>query len=191
MPRKLLKRWLPDHRTFREHKHLKRFGSRLQDPNLWHINRKSVPGAVSAGLFAAFIPTPFQMVIAAALAILFRVNLPIAAALVWITNPITMPPVFFFCYRIGAWLLDRPVHRIDFSDPSITWLLTEMKAIWAPFLLGCMITAVGAAILGNLFVRAFWRIHVNMSWRARRQKQSRQQEVGQKSAKMRPGDDPG
>ncbi|MDX9740225.1 MAG: DUF2062 domain-containing protein [Gammaproteobacteria bacterium] len=188
MPRKILKRWLPDHRTIREHKHLQRFGTRLHDPNLWHLNRRSVPGAVSTGLFVAFIPTPFQMAIAAFFAILFRVNLPISVALVWVTNPLTMPPVFYFCYRLGAWLLDKPVHRIDFSNPSLTWLLTEMKMIWAPVLLGCLVTGAVAAILGNLFIRSFWRLHVNLSWRARqrrelarRRKNARQQEAGQKS----------
>jgi uncharacterized protein (DUF2062 family) len=170
MPRKLFKRWLPDHRTFRDHKHLKRFGPRLHEPNLWHLNRRSVPGAFSVGLFVAFLPTPFQMAISAALAILFRVNLPISVALVWLTNPFTMTPVFYFCYKLGAWLLGRPVHRIDISEPSLTWLLMEMKTIGAPFLLGSLVTGTVAAILGNVFIRVFWRLHVSWGWRARRQR---------------------
>lgn len=184
MPRKLLKRFLPDHRTIKEHKHLQRFGTRLHDPNLWHLNRRSVPGAFSVGLFVAFIPTPFQMVISAALAILLRVNVPISVALVWVTNPITMPPVFYFCYKVGAWLLDKPVHRIDFSNPSLTWLVIEMKAIWAPFLLGCLIAGAFAAILGNLFIRAFWRLHVTRSWRVRqaRERARRNEEAGRPAA---------
>jgi uncharacterized protein (DUF2062 family) len=48
------------------------------------------------GLFCAFIPVPFQMLLAAPSAIIFSANLPVSIALVWITNPITMPPIFFF-----------------------------------------------------------------------------------------------
>ncbi len=178
MPKRLLKRWLPDHNTFKEHRHLQRFGTRLHDPNLWHLSRRSVPGAVSIGLFVAFIPVPFQMVIAAALAIAARVNLPISVALVWLTNPITMPPVFYFCYRLGAWMLGMPMHKIDFSEPSIQWLLTEMKLIWEPFLLGCLVCGIVSAVLGNLFIRAFWRFHIIRNRRARKLRERCRKEEG-------------
>ncbi|MFW6343056.1 MAG: DUF2062 domain-containing protein, partial [Halothiobacillaceae bacterium] len=77
------------------------FGSRLQDGNLWHLNRRSVSGGVAVGLFSAFVPIPFQMVLAAGLAILLRVNLPLSVVLVWITNPITIVPLLWVANRIG------------------------------------------------------------------------------------------
>ncbi len=179
MAKRLLKRWLPDHKTIREHRHLQRFGTRLHDPNLWHLNRRSVPGAVSVGLFVAIIPVPFQMVIAAALAIALRVNLPIAAALTWVTNPFTTPPLLYFSYRIGAKLLGQPVHKIQFSEPSIDWLLTEIGMIWAPLLLGTLICGIVAAVLGNLLIRSFWRFETVRSWRARqlRRRKAKQQQA--------------
>ena len=36
---------MPDHKLIREHKHLRIFGSMLHDPNLFHLNRRSVAGA--------------------------------------------------------------------------------------------------------------------------------------------------
>lgn len=87
MPRKFLKRVMPDHKTMQEHPHLQKFGKRLTDPKLWHLNRKSVAGGLALGLFIGFMPIFGQMFIAAALAILFRVNLPIAFMAVWISNP--------------------------------------------------------------------------------------------------------
>ena len=95
MAKKTIQRFLPDPNKIRHHKSLKIFGRLLQDANLWHLNRRSARGAFAVGLFFAFIPVPFQMVLAAAGAILFRVNLPISVALVWLTNPLTMPPIFY------------------------------------------------------------------------------------------------
>lgn len=159
MPRKLFKRLLPDHRVIREHRHLRIFGTLLHDPNLFHLNRRSASGAFATGLFWAFMPIPFQMLPAALFAILFRVNLPLSVALVWITNPVTMPPLFYFCYKIGSWLLDTPVRQVRFAL-STDWLSTELARIWEPFLLGCLIVGSVSALLGYMLVRLLWRLHL-------------------------------
>ena len=79
MPKKFIKRLMPNHRTIREHKHLRFLGSLLHDPNLWHLNRRSASGAFAVGLFMAWVPVPFQMLLGAIGAIAFRVNLPLSA----------------------------------------------------------------------------------------------------------------
>jgi len=167
MARKLLKRLLPDPHRIRDHVHLRRFGNRLHDPLLWHLSRRSVPGAFSIGLFVAFIPLPFQMVIAAAMAIAARVNLPLSIALVWVTNPFTMPPLLYFAYKVGARLLSAPARAIHI-EPTLDWLVSELQAVWAPLLLGCLVCGLTAAVFGNLFIRGFWRCHVARQWQARK-----------------------
>lgn len=159
MPRKLIRRYLPDHKKIREHKHLRCFGTLLHDPNLWHLNRRSVSGAVFVGVICAWIPVPFQMIIAAAAAILVRVNLPIAVGLVWITNPLTMPPMFYFAYKLGAWTLGTPTHEFNF-ELSFDWLMAELGQIGGPFLLGCFMVGLTSAILSYFVVQLFWRFHV-------------------------------
>ena len=67
---------------------------------------EAVARAMAVGLFAAFIPIPLQMLLAAVLAITVRGNMPIAISLVWLTNPITMPVVFICTYMTGAWLMN-------------------------------------------------------------------------------------
>lgn len=163
---------MPDHKEIRDHKQLKFFGTLLHDPNLWHLNRRSVSGAFSVGLFVAFVPIPFQMVLAAATAIMLRVNLPIAATLVWITNPITMPPMYYFAYKVGAILLDHPIQVIKF-ELTFNWLMTRLGDIWEPFLLGCLILGALSALCGNLFIRWAWRFHVIKNWQARRERRRR------------------
>lgn len=159
MPRKLIKRFLPDHHKIRSHKHLKCFGSLLHDPNIWHLNRRSVSGAFFLGLLCAWIPIPFQMLIAAAIAIIARVNLPVSIGLVWITNPITIPPMFYFAYKTGAWILSSPAHEFNF-ELSFEWLKLELGYIWEPFLLGCLVLGLLSAVIGYLFIRIMWRFHV-------------------------------
>lgn len=172
MAKKIIKRWMPDHKEIKDHKHLKIFGRLLHDPNLWHLNRYSVSTAFSVGLFIAFVPVPFQMVFAAAIAIVVRSNLPISAALVWFSNPLTMPPLFYFAYRLGSFVLGTPPGKFSF-ELSFEWLSTGLLAIWQPFLLGCFICGATLAILGNIFMRILWRYTVSKSWHARKQSRYR------------------
>ena len=168
MPKKFIKRWMPDHEKIRKHPQLNKvFGKLLHDPNLLHLNRHSVSGAFFVGLLMAFVPLPTQMIFAAAAAILLRVNLPISVGLVWLTNPVTMPPVFYFCYKVGAWVLHRPVAQHHF-EMTWTWVTTELASMWQPFLLGCLICGLTAATLGAGVIRLIWRIHVIRQWQARR-----------------------
>lgn len=159
MPKKFFKRITPDHGKLRENRYLKFFGNLLHDPNLFHLNRRSASGAVANGLFWAMIPIPFQMIPAAFFAILLRVNLPISAALVWITNPITMPPVYYFCYKVGSWLMGNPAKPLK-TEFNLEWLGTELAAIWQPFLLGCLVMAISCALLGYVSVRLLWRLQL-------------------------------
>jgi hypothetical protein len=155
-----------------EHPHLQKFGERLTEPKLWHLNRKSVAGGLALGLFIGFMPVVGQMFISAALAILFRVNLPIAFMAVWISNPLTIAPIFFFAYKLGAWILQVPVSEFEFAI-SWQWFCNEFVMIWQPFLLGCLVCGVVAALLGSLFVRIGWRLVVVRSWLQRRKNKQR------------------
>ncbi|MDH5546830.1 MAG: DUF2062 domain-containing protein [Gammaproteobacteria bacterium] len=169
MPRRLIRRYLPTPDKLRQAKGLGIFGDILFEPNMWHLNRKSFSGAFALGMFSAFIPVPFQMLISAAGALIFKVNLPLSVALVWITNPITMPPIFYFCYLVGAYALDTPVQAIDF-ELTYEWLKTELLRIWEPFLLGCFIMGVISSISSYFGARLFWRYIVVKSWANRKQR---------------------
>ena len=150
---------MPDHKAIKEHKQLQCFGSLLHDPNLWHLNRRSVSGAFAVGMFCAFIPIPLQMLIAAAIAIAVRVNLPISVGVVWITNPVTFPPMFYAAYRVGVYILGWEVIDIDFT---LSWdsLADQIALIWEPLLLGCLIVGSSAAVISFFTVRLLWRLHI-------------------------------
>jgi len=159
MPKKFLRKYLPDPHKITQSKSLKIFGSLLHEPNLWHMNRKSVSMAFLVGFFFMWVPLPSQMILAAGAAILLRCNLPIAVALVWITNPITMGPMFYFAYRLGNVMLGSPVNDIEF-EASFDWIQQQMETIWQPLLLGCFSLGVTSAITGFFVIRLLWRLHI-------------------------------
>lgn len=170
MPRKLLKRYLPDPVRLREHRHLRVFGERLTDPNLWHLNRRCVANGTFIGLFCALIPIPFQMFPAGLLAILVRANLPIAIVLVWLTNPLTAAPVWYGAYRFGSMLLGmKPSWQPegDSLEALTTAMLANFGQIYLPMLVGSVVIGLVLAVCGWLGVHQAWRIHVRHSWRLR------------------------
>ena len=118
-------RWrklIPSRDSLREISALRPVARWLNRSELWHFNRRSVSGAAFVGLFSAFIPVPSQMLLAALIAIVTRVNLPLSVALVWITNPITIPPMFYASYRLGAWILGIDAADLD-VEITFDWLL--------------------------------------------------------------------
>jgi uncharacterized protein (DUF2062 family) len=168
MPKRLIKRFLPKHEKVREHKHLQFFGKLLHDPNLFHLNRHSASGGFAVGLFFAYIPLPLQMVMAAAAAILFRVNLPISVALVWVTNPITIPPMFYFAYWIGTKILGTPP-RTDNFQLNWEWIQQGgLNDIFAPLILGSLICATVSAVAGYCLILWIWRWRAIERWKLRR-----------------------
>jgi len=159
MPKKFIKRYMPDHKVVREHRHLRIFGRLLHDPNLFHLNRRSVAGGFAVGLFFAWVPVPFQMVLAAALAIPLRVNLPISMALVWVSNPLTMPPMFYFAYVLGTWIIGVREKTFHF-ELTFEWLGSGLHVLWQPFLLGCFVMGVASSLFGYVAIRMLWRLSI-------------------------------
>ena len=167
MPDPWFKRYLPSPQDIHGSSALKPFRHYLQRPELWHMHRRSVAGAAFIGLFCAFIPVPAQMFIAAALAIVSRCNLPLAVALVWITNPLTIGPMFFFAYKLGAWLLDRRL-EIETIELSWSWLGENLNAIGYPLLFGSLVCGWVSGVSAFVIVRVVWRFRVISQWRVRR-----------------------
>ena len=171
MAKKLIQSYLPDPKVIREHRYLKFLGKAMHDANLWHLNRRSASTAFFVGIFCAFIPIPFQMVLAAVLAIIFHCNLPLSVALVWITNPLTMPAIFYFTYKVGCLILHVPVSDASF-ELTLHGVGAGMARIWKPLFLGSVVTGVVGGFLCSLLIRLYWRLNVIHHWRQRKKRQS-------------------
>ncbi|MCD6055671.1 MAG: ATP-binding protein [Gammaproteobacteria bacterium] len=166
MLRKQLKRLLPEPGILKRHKNLRIFGKRLHSKNLWHINRQSIARAVAIGLFTCFLPMPFQMVVAAALAIFLYANLPLSVLLVWISNPITMSPMLYAAYRTGQFLLQLP--RVEFHPEfSLQWLVSQLEQLWYPILIGCLVLGLLTGFIGYYATHVLWRLWIIHQWNRR------------------------
>jgi uncharacterized protein len=114
------------------HRHL---GDRLFAREMWQPERGRFACGCAIGVFFAMMPVPFQMVAAAALAFLVRVNIPAAIACTWLSNPLTTPVILFSQYRLGAGLIGG-----EASDrPHEDMLALLAQAPW-PLLTGALIS---------------------------------------------------
>jgi len=167
MLKKRLQRYLPSPAQIRDTRALKPVAHLLSRSEIWHLNRRSASGAVFIGLFCAFLPIPMQMVVAAVLAIGARCNLPISVVLVWITNPLTVAPMFYFAYRLGAWLLDMQL-TVDVIELNFSWIWANLGTIGYPLAFGSLVCGWVSGVTGFVVTRVVWRRHVIRRWQARR-----------------------
>ena len=177
--RKFFRKHLPDSDTIRAMRGLGPFQRWLQHPNLWHLNRRSVSGAVAVGLFSGLVPGPFQMLCAALLALPLRVNLPVALIVTLYTNPFTIVPLYLLAYGYGRMLLSevgesRPPAPFEMDWQHIgdslanfgVWLMSLGK----PLGVGLVALALTLAVLGYVAVRICWRLYAVAAWRRRQRR---------------------
>ena len=161
------KKHLPSKDQLRATKSLRFLGDVIFEPNLWHFNRHSVSFAMLVGGFCCFLPIPFQMIPCVFLVMWLKGNLPLSIGLVWISNPITMPAMMYFTYRVGISLLGQTDTLTAIPD-SIDQLFEQIAQVWQPLILGSLITGLTTGLIGFVLVRVYWRWKVARNWSMRR-----------------------
>jgi uncharacterized protein (DUF2062 family) len=152
---------------------LRPFASRLTDPSLWRMTRRSVPRGVAVGLFVAVIIPLMHTVIASILAIPARANVVVAAVLTWVVNPLTMPFMYFAAYRIGSWELHHQTPLVDPADAERFSGELSRALFWihhasGPIAHGILTIPVGAAAIAYVGTALAWRFWSLSRWRQRR-----------------------
>ena len=169
VPKKFIKKHLSGNDKFRKNKLLKWLGPILLNPLLWHLHRRNVAKGAAIGVFCAFLPVPIQMFLAAIFSIIWRANLPVSQALVWISNPITIPIMLVAAYKVGILILGLPASRPGFTMTA-HWISNELAVLWKPVLLGSVICGAVAAILAYFLVRILWRLWIVREWEKRKRR---------------------
>ena len=159
---------MPHNDKVKSHGVFRHFGKWFQKADVWHFNRRAASRAALVGLFFAFVPLPAQMVMALPVCIWLRANLPLTFAFVWITNPITIPPIFYTTYKLGNLFMGLAPIDSDFVMDS-AWLWSRMGDIWQPLLLGSLLCGVAFSAVGYTLIDFLWRRHAIKKWQHRSQ----------------------
>ena len=100
---------------------------RFLSPELWRFTRRSVPRGVALGLFSAFIIPVGQIFLAAFVALPARANVPLAAAVTFVTNPFTIAFWAVAANQVGKFMLQidaatTGVAAEELESGSLSWL---------------------------------------------------------------------
>jgi uncharacterized protein (DUF2062 family) len=177
VPRKLLRKYLPAPEAVLAKRWAAPLRPWLGHPNLWHLNRRSVSGAVAIGLFCGLIPGPFQMLGALLMAMPLKRNIPVALAVTLYTNPLTLVPLYMLAYGYGRLLLGDSGPEPRIAPPAWEW---SLAALWEwtlglgkPLAAGLPALAVTLALVGYFATDMAWRAYVRHAWRTRRRARAR------------------
>lgn len=165
----------PTRESFENNRFLSRFAHRVFAPELWRFTRRSVPRGVALGLLVGiFLLIPgLQIVGAALLALPFRANIPIAAAMTFLSNPLTTPFILAASLFVGEGMLNLG------GDPGKLMLMMEKGAslgawiAWtfsegAPALVvGLAAISVLMAVIGYFLSVVLWRWWIGRKWQRR------------------------
>ncbi len=127
------------------------------------------------GMFITFTPTVgIQMVLTVFLSWLFRANKVIGLPIVWISNPATIVPIYYSCYRIGRAIMGwSGVGRgwwLQLTDPpsgwwsAITFYWAKLIEVAAPLWLGSLILAFVLAYPTYYLVYHTLRVYRMRRW---------------------------
>lgn len=152
MPRKKLKKILPTHEKIKSYRFLKIFGSLIHKKEIWSLSRKKVVSGVLIGIFVACLPMPFQMVLSTLLAIIFNANLPISFVLIFISNPFTMPAIFYLEYQIGR-LIVKPENSVEFDFDSMYDNFGDLAlSLWT----GSIVIGIFSSVICAIIINFLW-----------------------------------
>ena len=157
-----LGRYMPEREEMAKNKYLAPIAHRFLSPELWRFTRRSVPRGVALGLFAAFIIPVGQIFLAAFLPA--RANVPLAAAVTFVTNPFTIAFWAVVANRVGNFMLriDAATAQVASAKAGTSWWVYIVDAfqVAGVTVVGFMTLAVVTSAVGYLVSGAIWRLIV-------------------------------
>jgi uncharacterized protein (DUF2062 family) len=147
----------------------------------WLIGLRGSPHAVAlgvaVGVFVAFTPTNgVQTLLALALATVLGANRAAAMVPVWISNPLSIPPILALTYWVGSWLWNGPSAVIVLAElkefmralaNTSAWRIDEQfralstlgSDIFLPMLFGGLLVGLASALVSYWCVAIILRSH--------------------------------
>jgi uncharacterized protein (DUF2062 family) len=118
------------------------------------INRKSISKGILIGLFWGFIPMPMQMLAVLAITPFVKFNVPIAISMVWLSNPLTMPFMYYMEYQTGIFLLGY--ESLENIELTLDWFSNNWDKIITPLYLGTIPYSLGVSAIIYFIINKLW-----------------------------------
>jgi uncharacterized protein (DUF2062 family) len=165
----------PSRESFERSRFLRPFAQRVFHPALWRFTRRSVPRGVALGLLVGiFLLIPgIQIAGAALLALPFRANIPLAAAMTFLSNPATTPFILVASIYVGNSALNMGADVTQFealierNAPLSAWAEWLVSSAAPAMLTGLFLIALLSAVVGYVIAAVSWRIWLSRKWKAR------------------------
>lgn len=124
------------------------------------INRKTITRGIAIGLFWGFIPMPFQMAGVLLVTSVMRFNVPVAIAMVWLSNPLTMPAMYYVEYLTGNLILGYD--GVSEVELTMGWFQNHWDDIVVPLYTGTafysiVMSPIIASIVNLLWIKSVKR----------------------------------
>jgi uncharacterized protein len=159
--------WWPDRHLLEQHPRLQHLKHHFDHQRIWRISHRTLHKAAAVGVVCAMIPGPLQMIAATLWACWWKVHLPTAVLLTFVSNPITIPIIYWMAYDLGAWLTQQPLLSLETLQnlwQVLDWWQFLLRLGWN-WALGMVLLTVAAAVLvmypgylaSCVWVRHRWR----------------------------------
>jgi len=122
------------------------------------INRKSISRGVLIGLFWGFIPMPMQMLAVLSVTPFIKFNVPVAISMVWLSNPITMPFMYYMEYQTGNFILGNI--GLENIELTLDWFSNNWDNILIPLYVGTIPYSVFLSSTIYYIINKLWIISV-------------------------------
>lgn len=162
------KKIIPERSKLESNAMLRPIAHWLVNPKIWHLNRRSIASGIAIGFFFGSLPIIGQMLLAAVMAIVLRVNMPIAVLSTLISNPVSMPFFYTANYYFGTWLMGRDAVNLGLITWTPEGLLKLGGEILVPLYFGSIVVGVILSALSFAVIRVWWRLHIIFTHKARR-----------------------
>ncbi|MCB2084506.1 MAG: DUF2062 domain-containing protein [Sphingomonadaceae bacterium] len=165
----LIRKHTPTREGMAQNKYLAPIAHRFLSPELWRFTRRSVPRGVALGIFSGFIIPVGQIFLAAFLALPARANVPLAALVTFITNPLTFAFWAVVANKLGAFILKIDLAttggaaQSEMASGRWAWLIEMFEGVGVTVLVtifGFIVLAVVGAAIGYLVSGFVWRFMV-------------------------------
>lgn len=171
-----IRRNSPTREDLLESRFVKPFAHRVAHSHLWRFTRTSVRRGTALGLFVGifFLIPGVQIAGVALLALPFRANIPIGAAMTFLSNPLTTPFILAASVWLGNVLFGLRTNVADLyvlydEGASLIEWWHWFTANAGPALLGgvagLFVISVVSAVVGYVLASIGWDAWIRLRWR--------------------------